>query len=69
MLRRISLLMALVISLFVGASAQTEMIVVRPEPSDELLVDPGRGITTFQGFNGWYNLGAITITSSAPPVK
>jgi hypothetical protein len=52
MLRRISLLMALVVSLFVGASAQTEIIVVRPESSDEVLVNPGMGITTFQRFNG-----------------
>src|SRR6266545_6050723 len=52
MFRRISLLMALVVSLFAGASAQTETIVVRPEPSDEVLVNPGMGITTFQRFNG-----------------
>src|SRR2546422_8464994 len=51
MLSRISLLMALVVSLFASASAQTEMIVVRPEPSDEVLVNPGMGITTFQRFN------------------
>ena len=52
MLRRISLLMALLGSLFVSASAQTEMIVVRPEPSDDVLVNPGMGVTTFQRFNG-----------------
>src|SRR5436190_17451114 len=52
MLRRISLLIALVVSLFVGASSQTELVVVRPEPIDEVLVNPGMGITTFQRFNG-----------------
>src|SRR5205809_1368988 len=52
MLGRILFVLALVPSLFAGASAQTEMIVVRPEPSDEVLVNPGMGITTFQRFNG-----------------
>jgi hypothetical protein len=52
MLSRILLLIALTVSLSVSASAQTEMIVVRPEASDEVLVNPGMGITTFQRFNG-----------------
>ena len=52
MLRRIPLLIALVVSLFVEAAAQTELVVVRPEPIDEVLVNPGMGITTFQRFNG-----------------
>src|SRR6266566_9052766 len=52
MLSRISLLIAVMVSLFVNASAQTEMIVVWPEASDEVLVNPGMGITTFQRFNG-----------------
>src|SRR6266478_6381693 len=52
MLRRILLGVALVGSLFGRASAQTETIVIRPEPSDEVLVNPGMGITTFQRFNG-----------------
>ena len=52
MLRGLLILSALIVSLFGRASAQTEMIVVRPEPSDEVLVNPGMGITTFQRFNG-----------------
>ena len=52
MLSRISLLIAVMVSLLVNASAQTEMIVVWPEASDEVLVNPGMGITTFQRFNG-----------------
>src|SRR2546422_424143 len=32
--------------------AQTETVVVRPIESDEVLVNPGMGITTFQRFNG-----------------
>src|SRR5512132_2871248 len=78
MLRRISLLMALVVTLFVGASAQKEIIVVRPEPSDEVLVNPGMGVTTFQRFNGqplnqglrWSEEGPTSKHSeaSAPPV-
>src|ERR1041385_2929722 len=34
------------------ALAQTETVVVRPEVSDEVLVNPGMGIETFQRFNG-----------------
>ena len=52
MLCRISLLLALAVSVFVSASAQTETIVVRPDGSNEVLVNPGMGITTFQRFNG-----------------
>src|SRR6266576_3236753 len=78
MLRKSSPLLALMFSLFVSASAQTEMIVVRPEPNDEVLVNPGMGITTFQRFNGqplnqglrWSEEGPTTKTSgaSAPSV-
>src|SRR5260370_36868829 len=52
MLLRISLLIAVLVPLFVTASAQSEMIVVRPEPSNTVLVNPGMGITAFQRFNG-----------------
>jgi len=45
-------LIAVGVSLYVRASAQTETVVVRPESSDEVLVNPGMGITTFQRFNG-----------------
>jgi len=73
MLRRILLAVALVVPLFGGASAQTETIVIRPEPSDEVLVNPGMGITTFQRFNGqplnqglrWSEEGPIAKESDA----
>jgi uncharacterized protein DUF4832 len=40
------------VALSISASAQMDMIVVRPEESNEVLVNPGMGITTFQRFNG-----------------
>lgn len=52
MLRRICLLLVFAVAACVHALAQTEMIVVRPEESNEVLVNPGMGITTFQRFNG-----------------
>jgi hypothetical protein len=52
MRHRILSLIALLVLIFCRAAAQTETIVVRPEPSDEVLVNPGMGITTFQRFNG-----------------
>jgi uncharacterized protein DUF4832 len=35
-----------------AARAQDATVVVRPEQTDEVLVNPGMGITTFQRFNG-----------------
>lgn len=52
MLRRISLLLMLAFAVSPAAFGQNETVVVRPEPSDEILVNPGMGITTFQRFNG-----------------
>src|SRR2546428_11075912 len=52
MLCKLSFQLLVAVSLSISASAQMEMIVVRPEPSDEVLVNPGMGITTFQRFNG-----------------
>ena len=52
MLRRIFL--QLLVTFAVGSIAlgQNETVVVRPEPINEVLVNPGMGITTFQRFNG-----------------
>ncbi len=52
MFRKISLLLAIAMAVYATAQAQNEMAVVRPEESDEVLVNPGMGITTFQRFNG-----------------
>src|SRR2546429_1542251 len=35
-----------------SAAAQTNVVVVRPKPIHNVLVNPGMGITTFQRFNG-----------------
>lgn len=52
MLRRILMLSTLAGAIFVTAFGQNETVVIRPEASDEILVNPGMGITTFQRFNG-----------------
>ncbi|MFL6208644.1 MAG: DUF4832 domain-containing protein [Pyrinomonadaceae bacterium] len=52
MLRKICLLLTLAAAICTYALAQSETVVVRPEESDEVLVNPGMGITTFQRFNG-----------------
>jgi hypothetical protein len=52
MLRRIFLLPLLAGAISLNAFGQNETVVIRPEPSDEVLVNPGMGITTFQRFNG-----------------
>src|SRR6266540_286749 len=52
MLHRISLLVMLAFAVSPVTFGQNETVVVRPEPSDEILVNPGMGITTFQRFNG-----------------
>lgn len=50
--RRLSLLLMLAISLDLSAAAQNDTVIVRPEQSGEILINPGMGITTFQRFNG-----------------
>ena len=50
--RRIFLLPVLAGAISLTAFAQNETVVIRPEPNDEVLVNPGMGITTFQRFNG-----------------
>jgi hypothetical protein len=52
MLPKIAFLVMLGLLTCTSVVGQTEMVVVRPEPIDEVLVNPGMGITTFQRFNG-----------------
>ena len=52
MLKRVALLLLLSAGLCRVADAQGEAVVVRPAESDEVLVNPGMGIQTFQRFNG-----------------
>ncbi len=50
------------------AMAQTNVVVVRPKAIQDVLVNPGMGITTFQRFNGqepnpplkWSEVGPVT---------
>ena len=52
MQKRVVVFALILAALCCVASAQEEMLVVRPEESDEVLVNPGTGIQTFQRFNG-----------------
>ena len=56
------------------AVAQTNVVVVRPKAIQDVLVNPGMGITTFQRFNGqepnpplkWSEVGPVTKLPQAP---
>ena len=52
MVHKLLYLIALVMATAAGALAQRETVVVRPVEIQDLLVNPGMGITTFQRFNG-----------------
>lgn len=52
MLKRVALLLLISSALCGAASAQGETIIVRPVQTDEVLVNPGMGIQTFQRFDG-----------------
>src|SRR5262249_4150433 len=62
----LSILLALATSYL--SIAQTNVVVVRPKPIHDVLVNPGMGITTFQRFNGqepnlplkWSEVGPVT---------
>src|SRR6266542_5336860 len=69
MLRRIFLLSVLAVVARVPAFAQNEMVVVRPEESNEILVNPGMGITTFQRFNGQELNAGLTWSEEGPTAK
>jgi hypothetical protein len=52
MLSRLILITFFCLACAVNACAQTETTIVRPKEIDEVLVNPGMGIETFQRFNG-----------------
>ena len=52
-----------------GVFAQTETVVVRPIESEELLVNPGMGITTFQRFNGQELNAGLSWSEDGPTAK
>jgi hypothetical protein len=47
-----SLMLLVALGFEVSAAAQIETVVIRPEETQEVLINPGMGITTFQRFNG-----------------
>src|SRR5450432_28162 len=62
------------IALFSGLSfAQPNTVVVRPVPINDVLENPGMGVTTFQRFNGqatnppleWSEVGPVTKLAQA----
>ena len=50
-------------------AAQTEMTIVRPKPIDDVLVNPGMGIETFQRFNGQALNAALGWSEEGPTAK
>ena len=64
----------LVLAAAIPGYAQKETVVVRPVEIDDLLVNPGMGITTFQRFNGqalnppfeWSERGPVAVLPEAP---
>jgi Domain of unknown function (DUF4832)/Beta-galactosidase len=51
------------------AFAQPNVVVVRPVPIDDVLVNPGMGITTFQRFNGQATNPALEWSEVGPVAK
>lgn len=68
MFPRISLLGTLIIVMAAAAIAQ-ETVVVRPVETQEVLVNPGMGITTFQRFNGHALNTGVTWSEEGPTAK
>jgi len=50
-------------------AAQTEMAIVRPKATDEVLVNPGMGIQTFQRFNGQALNAGLRWSEEGPTAK
>jgi len=51
------------------AAAQTETVIVRPKATDEVLVNPGMGIETFQRFNGQALNAGLRWSEEGPTAK
>jgi hypothetical protein len=52
-----------------SCAAQTEMTIVRPKPIDDVLVNPGMGIETFQRFNGQALNAGLRWSEEGPTAK
>jgi len=52
-----------------SALAQTEMTIVRPKAIDDVLVNPGMGVETFQRFNGEALNSSLRWSEEGPTVK
>ncbi len=69
MFHRMIFLATLILVMASSVFAQSETVVVRPVESDELLVNPGMGITTFQRFNGQELNAGLTWSEEGPTAK
>lgn len=59
----------LILTIGIQAYAQTDTVVIRPVESQDVLVNPGMGITTFQRFNGQALNPPLTWSESGPVTK
>src|SRR5208282_6237995 len=63
----------LIVSLFLvcaaNAIAQTDTTIVRPKAIDDVLVNPGMGIETFQRFNGQALNAGLRWSEEGPTAK
>jgi hypothetical protein len=69
MIRRLCFSILTLSLLLSTAAAQTETIIVRPKEIDEVLVNPGMGIQTFQRFNGQALNAGLQWSEEGPTAK
>ncbi len=69
MFQRLIFLATLILVTSSGVFAQAETVVVRPVESEEVLVNPGMGITTFQRFNGQELNAGLSWSEDGPTTK
>src|SRR5579875_1558817 len=65
--RRLTILLTFVLA--IPLFAQTDSVVVRPAEIQDVLTNPGMGITTFQRFNGQALNPPLTWSESGPVTK
>jgi len=67
MIRRLNCILFFV--LLVSSAAAQETVIVRPKPIDDVLVNPGMGIETFQRFNGQALNAGLGWSEEGPTAK
>jgi hypothetical protein len=69
MIRKLCFLILSLPFLLSSVAAQTETVIVRPKETDEVLVNPGMGIQTFQRFNGQALNAGLRWSEEGPTAK